>query len=60
MSDYLFDKTGDDPSVAELEGLLGAYAHRAPLGNLRLAPSWPNALDEVPMVLAAVDEVLRL
>jgi hypothetical protein len=31
MSDYLFDKTGDDPAVAELEGLLGAYAHRAPL-----------------------------
>jgi ferric-dicitrate binding protein FerR (iron transport regulator) len=31
MSDYLFDKTGDDPSVAELEGLLGAYAHHAPL-----------------------------
>jgi hypothetical protein len=31
MSDYLFDRTGDDPAVAELEGLLGAYAHRAPL-----------------------------
>jgi ferric-dicitrate binding protein FerR (iron transport regulator) len=31
MSDYLFDKTGDDPAVAELEGLLGAYVHRAPL-----------------------------
>jgi ferric-dicitrate binding protein FerR (iron transport regulator) len=31
MSDYLFDKTGDDPAVAELEGLLGAYAHRASL-----------------------------
>jgi RNA polymerase sigma factor (sigma-70 family) len=31
MSDYLFDKKGDDPAVAELEGLLGAYVHRAPL-----------------------------
>ena len=31
MSDYLFDRTGDDPAVTELEGLLGAYAHRAPL-----------------------------
>jgi ferric-dicitrate binding protein FerR (iron transport regulator) len=31
MSDYLYDKTGDDPAVAELEGLLGVYAHSAPL-----------------------------
>ncbi|TMQ03310.1 MAG: FecR domain-containing protein [Deltaproteobacteria bacterium] len=31
MSDYLFDKTGDDRDVAELEALLGDYAHRAPL-----------------------------
>lgn len=31
MSDYLFDKTGDDPAVTELEALLGDYAHRAPL-----------------------------
>jgi hypothetical protein len=31
MSDYLYDRSGDDPEVAELEGLLGAYAHRAPL-----------------------------
>lgn len=31
MNDYLFDKTGDDPAVAELEALLGGYAHRAPL-----------------------------
>jgi len=30
-SDYLFDKTGEDPAVAELEALLGGYAHRAPL-----------------------------
>jgi ferric-dicitrate binding protein FerR (iron transport regulator) len=31
MNDYLYDKSGDDPAVAELEGLLGVYAHRAPL-----------------------------
>jgi hypothetical protein len=31
MSDYLFDKSGDDPEVSKLEDLLGAYAHRAPL-----------------------------
>jgi ferric-dicitrate binding protein FerR (iron transport regulator) len=31
MSDYLYDKTGEDPGVTELEGLLGVYAHRAPL-----------------------------
>jgi len=31
MSDYLFDRTGSDPEVAELETLLGGYAHRAPL-----------------------------
>lgn len=34
MSDYLFDKTGSDPEVAELEQLLGGYAHRAPLDPL--------------------------
>lgn len=32
--DYLFDKTGDDPAVARLEGVLGAYAHRAALREL--------------------------
>lgn len=30
----------------------------APEGCLRLAPSWPNALDEVPGVLGALDAVL--
>jgi selenocysteine lyase/cysteine desulfurase len=29
-----------------------------PEGLLRFAPHWPNALDEVPEVLAALDEVL--
>lgn len=34
MSDYLFDKSGQDPEVEGLEELLGAYRHRAPLGAL--------------------------
>lgn len=29
-----------------------------PDGKLRFAPHWPNALAEVPLVLAAVDEIL--
>jgi hypothetical protein len=31
MTDPLFDKTGDEPDVADLQALLGVYAHRAPL-----------------------------
>ncbi len=31
MTDYLHDRTGHDPEVAELEQLLAPYAHRAPL-----------------------------
>ncbi len=30
-----------------------------PDGFLRFAPHWPNHRDEVPFVLAAVDEILR-
>ncbi len=33
-------------------------AHSVPDGYLRLAPHWPNALHEVPVVLAAMDEAL--
>jgi len=43
--DYLFDKTGDDPAVAELEGLLGSYAHRAPLREPPVRRRrWPAAV----------------
>jgi hypothetical protein len=28
----------------------------SPDGRLRFAPHWPNALDEVPRVLSALDE----
>jgi hypothetical protein len=48
MTDYLFDKTGDDRDVSELEGLLGAYAHRAPL---RAVP--PRRRWRAPAVAAA-------
>lgn len=58
MSDYLYDKTGADPDVAELEGLLGAYAHRAPL---RAPPErvarrrrWPAAVAVTVVAAAAV------
>jgi hypothetical protein len=32
----------------------------APENHLRLAPSWPNPLGEVPEVLAAIDETLAV
>ncbi len=32
--DYLWDRSGEDPEVARLEGLLGGLAHAAPLGPL--------------------------
>ncbi len=51
MSDYLFDKTGDDPEVAELEQLLSTYAHRAPLGEL---PPQPRPRRRIAPVAVAV------
>ena len=35
MTDYLFDKRGEDAEVAKLEELLGDYAHDAPLAPVR-------------------------
>jgi hypothetical protein len=32
--DYLWDRSGEDPDVARLEGLLGGLAHEAPLAPL--------------------------
>lgn len=32
--DYLWDRTGEDAELAALEAQLGAFAHRAPLGDL--------------------------
>jgi hypothetical protein len=50
-SDYLFDKTGEDPAVAELEALLGGYAHRAPL---REPPARRRRRPAITAVTAAV------
>ncbi len=46
--------------VQALQRALGAagIVVSAPENHLRLAPSWPNALDEVPVVLAAIDAAL--
>ncbi|MFT7580551.1 MAG: cysteine desulfurase/selenocysteine lyase [Myxococcota bacterium] len=50
----------DGVDVAALNGQLasGGVMATTPEGLLRLAPSWPNALDEVPQVLAAVKAAL--
>ncbi len=50
----------DDIDVPSLAGALRerGLALSTPDGWLRIAPHWPNALDEVPLVLAAVDEAL--
>ncbi|HEY4177417.1 MAG TPA: FecR domain-containing protein [Kofleriaceae bacterium] len=39
--DYLFDKSGSDDEVADLEHQLGAFAHRAPLRDLPPLPRRP-------------------
>jgi hypothetical protein len=40
MSDYLFDKEGEDPEVARLEQLLAGHAHGAPLRPLAARRRW--------------------
>lgn len=44
-------------SLASVQHALGASGIIAstPDGYLRFAPHWPNALDEIPLVLAAID-----
>lgn len=54
----------DAPAGVDVQAVVKGLGARgvvvsAPENHLRIAPSWPNALDEVPAVLAAVDEVLR-
>ncbi|MBI4956314.1 MAG: aminotransferase class V-fold PLP-dependent enzyme [Myxococcales bacterium] len=48
-------------SVVDLHAALveRGIACAVPDGVLRFSPHWPNALDEVPVVLAAVDAALR-
>ncbi len=54
-SDYLFDKTGADPAVAELEALLGGYAHRAPLREPPpRRPRWRTAITGGALLAVAV------
>ncbi len=45
-------------SLHEALGARGVACAR-PDGWLRFTPHWPNALDEVPRVLSAVDEASR-
>lgn len=63
MTDYLWDRSGDDAGVAELEALLGGYAHRAPLGGLpprrsRRGRAWLGAAVVVAVAVAALVLVL--
>ncbi|MES2644532.1 MAG: aminotransferase class V-fold PLP-dependent enzyme [Myxococcota bacterium] len=51
------------PAGIDVQALVAALLPRgvvvsAPENNLRIAPSWPNALEEVPVVLAAIDDAL--
>ena len=36
MSDYLYDRSGDDDEIADIEAKLGVYAHREPLRETSL------------------------
>jgi selenocysteine lyase/cysteine desulfurase len=60
-SGILSVRVPSDVTLPALASELGArgLAISTPDGHLRFAPHWPNALDEVPEVLAAVDEALR-
>ena len=46
--DYLWDRSGADPEVARLEGLLGGLAHDAPLAPLRTGRQ-PLESDRIPL-----------
>lgn len=52
------------PADRTAPGLAAALGERGvvcacPDGLLRLSPHWPNGLDEVPVIAAALDDVLR-
>ena len=54
----------DPPAHVDVVALHRALGDRGiactiPDGKLRFAPHWPNATDEVPVVVAALDEALR-
>jgi hypothetical protein len=55
----------DAPAGVDVQALQRGLLTRgvvtsAPENHLRLAPSWPNPLGEVPEVLAAIDETLAV
>ncbi|MDP2313529.1 MAG: aminotransferase class V-fold PLP-dependent enzyme [Pseudomonadota bacterium] len=49
---------GDVQRLVKALGTRGIVVS-APENNLRIAPSWPNALDEVPVVVDALDGAVR-
>ncbi|MEO0324905.1 MAG: aminotransferase class V-fold PLP-dependent enzyme, partial [Myxococcota bacterium] len=49
----------DAPALQHALGERGV-ACAVPCGNLRFAPHWPNALTEVPIVLGAIDDAVRV
>lgn len=54
MTDYLFDKQGEeDPEVAKLEQLLGAYAHREPMRPVAARRRWVGPAAGVAALAAA-------
>ena len=59
---FPFTKSGgngnESPTVGADSWTAAGVATSVPDGYLRLAPHWPNALPEVPFVLAAVDAAL--
>jgi selenocysteine lyase/cysteine desulfurase len=48
----------DAQALVRLLGARGVVVS-APDNHLRIAPSWPNAMDEVPLVVDAIDAALR-
>lgn len=60
MTDPLYDRTGDDPQLAALEGLLGDFAHRAPLRALPPRRSWRGPLIGAAAIAAAAALALVL
>lgn len=50
--DYLYDRSGRDPEVAQLEELLGAYRHDAPLRELSGTPVRPLRARRIALIVA--------
>lgn len=50
--DYLYDRSGSDPEVAQLEELLGAYQHGEPLRELKGSPVRPLRARRIALIVA--------